>query len=75
MFREMQFAQGIESDSFTIGSALACCSALAALREGREIHPGLDVKPFVCGALVEMYCRCQEFISAELVFFNKNERE
>ena len=80
VFREMQFAEGIEPDSFTIGSALACCAALAALREGREIHSyaivrGLDLNPFIADALVDMYCRCEEFMFAELVFFNINERD
>lgn len=80
MFREMQRAEGIETDSFTVGSALACCAARASLREGREIHSyaivrGLDSNPFVGSALVDMYCRCQEFMSAELVFFSMNERD
>ncbi|XP_042480744.1 pentatricopeptide repeat-containing protein At2g13600-like [Macadamia integrifolia] len=73
MFRDMQTEELIESDSFTLGSILTVCADLASLKQGKEIHSyailrGLQSNPFVGGALVEMYCKCNDLVAAQLVF-------
>ncbi|OAY75524.1 Pentatricopeptide repeat-containing protein [Ananas comosus] len=73
MFRYMQMVEGIEADSFNLGSILAACAALGALRQGKEIHSyaiarGLHVNPFVGAALVEMYSQCNDLSGANLAF-------
>ncbi|XP_043716938.1 pentatricopeptide repeat-containing protein At2g13600-like [Telopea speciosissima] len=73
MFRDVQMEEQIESDSFTLGSILAVCAEMASLKQGKEIHSyailrGLQSNPFVGGALVEMYCKCNDLVAAQLVF-------
>ncbi|KAJ4956368.1 hypothetical protein NE237_013151 [Protea cynaroides] len=73
MFRDMQMEELIESDYFTLGSILTVCADLASLKQGKEIHSyailrGLQSNPFVGGALIEMYCRCNDLVAAQMVF-------
>ncbi|XP_039123057.1 pentatricopeptide repeat-containing protein At2g13600-like [Dioscorea cayenensis subsp. rotundata] len=75
MFRVMQFDDGIEADSFTLGSTASACAALTALRPGKEIHGhairrGLYSNNFISCALMEMYFRCHELEAAEVVFYD-----
>lgn len=72
--------EGFEPDSFTLGSALSACADLASLRQGREVHSlaivrGLQSNTFVCGALVEMYCKCQDLVAAQMAFDEVSERD
>ncbi|RZC69640.1 hypothetical protein C5167_032770 [Papaver somniferum] len=80
LFADLQLEEGIQADSFTLGSALTACADLPALRQGQEIHSyairrGLHANPFVGGALVEMYCKCKDIAAAKLVFDEVNERD
>ncbi|KAF6145990.1 hypothetical protein GIB67_033349 [Kingdonia uniflora] len=73
IFRDSQLEEGIEADSYTLGSALAACADLAALKQGKEIHSyairrGLSSNPFVCGSLVELYSKCRDVVRARMVF-------
>ncbi|KAL5736918.1 hypothetical protein ACOSP7_031372 [Xanthoceras sorbifolium] len=54
-------------------SALASCASIEALIYGREIHgylvkSGLDVDEFLISGLIEMYMKCADIRSAQLVF-------
>ncbi|XP_058084732.1 pentatricopeptide repeat-containing protein At2g13600-like [Magnolia sinica] len=80
MFRDMQMEQGVEADTYTLGSALTACADKAALRQGKEIHSyaiarGLQLNAFVGGALVEMYSRCRDLPSAQMAFDGIMERD
>lgn len=79
LFQEL-LKEGIEPDSFTLGSALTACADSVSLRRGKEIHSraivmGLQSNTFVGGALVEMYCRCQDLSSAQRAFDETSERD
>jgi pentatricopeptide repeat protein len=72
--------EGFEPDSFTLGSALSACADLASLGRGREVHSlaivrGLQSNTFVGGALVEMYCKCQDLVAAQMAFDEVSERD
>ena len=65
--------QGIEPDSFTLGSMLTGCADMASIQRGEEIHchaivRGLQSNSYVGGALVEMYCKCQDIVAAQMAF-------
>ncbi|GAY60417.1 hypothetical protein CUMW_201850, partial [Citrus unshiu] len=73
MFRDLLMRDGIEPTSFTFGSVLIACADMNSLRKGKEIHAlaialGLQSDTFVGGALVEMYCRCQDLVAAQMAF-------
>ncbi|XP_062120050.1 pentatricopeptide repeat-containing protein At2g13600-like [Humulus lupulus] len=79
LFRE-SLQEGIEPDSFTLGSVLTTCADITSLRRGKEIHShalirGLQSNTFVGGALIEMYCRCQELPAAQRAFDEVRERD
>ncbi|XWS48604.1 hypothetical protein CRYUN_Cryun13aG0091200 [Craigia yunnanensis] len=80
LFKHVLMEDGIEPDSFTLGSALTACADKASLRLGREIHSqaivrGLQSNTFVGGALVEMYCKCQDLVAAQNAFNEVSERD
>ncbi|KAH6760469.1 hypothetical protein C2S51_017418 [Perilla frutescens var. frutescens] len=71
---------GIAPDSFTLGSALGSCSETGSLRLGESIHSycivnGLQSNLFVGGALVSLYCQCQDLEAAEKVIQQVHERD
>lgn len=79
LFQEL-LREGIGPDSFTLGSALTACANMACLRRGKEIHShaivrNLQSNTFVGGALVEMYCRCQDLMAAQRAFDEVSERD
>ncbi|XP_061346806.1 pentatricopeptide repeat-containing protein At2g13600-like [Gastrolobium bilobum] len=72
--------EGIEPDSFTLGSVLTGCADMASIRRGKEVHSqvivkGLQSNSFVGGALVEMYCKCQDIMAAQMAFEEVTERD
>ncbi|KAG9134949.1 hypothetical protein Leryth_001249 [Lithospermum erythrorhizon] len=74
LFNDMKEA-GIEPDSFACSSALAACSQLAALEQGKEIHKSINAynmesNEIVMGALLDMYAKCGA-VDEALVIFNK----
>lgn len=80
MFRDLLMEEGIEADSFTLGSVLAACADMASLRRGKEVHAqavvrGLHWNTFVGGALVEMYSKCEDLKAAQLAFDGVTERD
>ncbi|OMO93545.1 hypothetical protein COLO4_16811 [Corchorus olitorius] len=73
LFKQVLREDGIEPDLFTLGSALSACADTASLRLGKEIHSqaivrGLQYDTFIGGALVEMYCKCQDLMAAQISF-------
>ncbi|KAK7286724.1 hypothetical protein RJT34_21932 [Clitoria ternatea] len=79
LFRDMM-KEGIEPDSFTLGSILTGCADMASIGRGKEIHShaiakGLQFNSFVGGALVEMYCKCQDIVAAQMAFEEVCERD
>jgi pentatricopeptide repeat protein len=53
---------------------------MASIRRGKEIHSiaivkGLQSNSFVGGALVEMYCKCNDIIAAQMTFDEISERD
>ncbi|CAK9151573.1 unnamed protein product [Ilex paraguariensis] len=80
MFRDLVMEKGVEPDSYTLGSALAACADMEFLRRGKEIHAQAIVRclqsnTFVGGALVELYCKCQELKAAQMAFDEVNQRD
>ncbi|KAF2299326.1 hypothetical protein GH714_031554 [Hevea brasiliensis] len=80
MFQDLLKVEGIEPDSFTLGSVLTVCADTASLRLGKEIHchaivKGLQSNTFVGGALVEMYSQCQDLRAAQMAFDEVIERD
>ncbi|KAK9292574.1 hypothetical protein L1049_020548 [Liquidambar formosana] len=80
LFQDLLMEDGIEPDSFTLGSALAACADMASLRLGKQLHShaiirGLQSNPFVGGALVEMYCKCHNLMAAQMAFDEVAERD
>ncbi|KAK4749735.1 hypothetical protein SAY87_027184 [Trapa incisa] len=80
MYHHLLMEDGVEPDSFTLGSVLNACAEMASMRKGMEIHSqaivrGLQSNTFVGGALVEMYCKCQDLAAAKLAFDQVKERD
>lgn len=71
---------GLAADKFTFPFVLKACSALAAIKPGREIHEhirrsGLENNIFVGAALIDMYAKCGLVDSARDVFDKMQERD
>ncbi|KAK0593540.1 hypothetical protein LWI29_038407 [Acer saccharum] len=80
MFKDLLMQDDIQPNSFTFGSALTACADMASLKLGKEIHAiaiihGLQTNTFVGGALVEMYCKCQNVEAAQMAFDEVMTRE
>ncbi|KAK9142990.1 hypothetical protein Syun_012390 [Stephania yunnanensis] len=65
--------EGVEQDEFTHSTILKGVSSSSALTWGRVVHSsaiksGLDTSVICGSALVDMYSKCGEISSAELVF-------
>ncbi|KDP27473.1 hypothetical protein JCGZ_20129 [Jatropha curcas] len=80
MFQDLLKVEGIQPDSFTLGSVLTVCADMAYLRQGRQIHShaivkGLQSNTFVGGALVEMYSKCDDLHAAQMAFDEVIERD
>ncbi|XAR71609.1 hypothetical protein NMG60_11017966 [Bertholletia excelsa] len=73
MYRELLMEEGIQADSFTLGSVLTASTELGSLRRGTEIHSqaiarGLQSNSFVGRALIEMYRKFQDLTAAQMAF-------
>ncbi|XP_057950824.1 pentatricopeptide repeat-containing protein At2g13600-like [Malania oleifera] len=78
IFLDLLMEEGIEADSYTLGSSITACADLGSLRLGKSIHSqtivrGLQSNPFVGGTLIEMYCKCQDLRAAQMAFDEVNE--
>ncbi|KAM0971682.1 hypothetical protein FF1_019589 [Malus domestica] len=65
--------ESIEPNSITIAGALAACADLNLLCQGKEIHgyslkTGLEHNIYVSSALIDMYSKCLDIVSATEVF-------
>ncbi|KAL3654629.1 hypothetical protein CASFOL_001614 [Castilleja foliolosa] len=65
--------EGAKYDCVSISAALSACSNLSALRLGKEIHcfmnrGGFNFDPIASSALIDMYAKCGDLNSAQLVF-------
>ncbi|KAM2220545.1 hypothetical protein ACFX1S_019745 [Malus domestica] len=65
--------ESIEPNSITIAGALASCADLNLLCQGKEIHgyslkTGLEHNIYVSSALIDMYSKCLDIVSATKVF-------
>lgn len=79
-FEDLIMEDGIEPDSFTLGSVLAACADTSDIRAGKEIHcqaivRGLQSDTFVGGALVDVYGKCLDLISAQKAFNEVSARD
>nr|KYP32058.1 Pentatricopeptide repeat-containing protein At5g16860 family [Cajanus cajan] len=70
LFRDL-LKEGIEPDSFTLGSVLAGWKEI----HSHAIVRGLHSNSYVGGALVEMYCKCKDIVTAEMAFDDVRERD
>ncbi|KAJ0972216.1 hypothetical protein J5N97_020175 [Dioscorea zingiberensis] len=71
---------GVEVDKYTYSSVLAACGEILDLNVGRLVHKGivtcgLELDLFVHNALVAMYAKCGELVSAHHVFDRMPERD
>ncbi|CAN6713878.1 unnamed protein product [Malus baccata var. baccata] len=67
-------------DSVIVLAVLRACSSLAVRPRGMEIHGlvvkmGFDSDVFVGGALVDMYAKCRDMESAQIVFYRLPARD
>ncbi|KAK6150188.1 hypothetical protein DH2020_017713 [Rehmannia glutinosa] len=72
LFRRMG-SEKAKYDCVSISAALSACSNLSALRHGKEIHGfmtrgGFNFDLFANSALIDMYAKCGDLDSAQLVF-------
>ncbi|KAF3774396.1 Pentatricopeptide repeat-containing protein [Nymphaea thermarum] len=70
-FNEMR-RWSMEPDEFTYGSVMKSCATLSSLNLGMEIHScivksALGSDLFVCGALIDMYCKCGSVKDAHII--------
>ncbi|KAL3502431.1 hypothetical protein ACH5RR_036880 [Cinchona calisaya] len=73
IFANMLMHTGVRPNEGTFVSVLVACSDLAALGEGRQIHQLLSKSvyqksDFVISALISMYSKCGESLTARKVF-------
>ncbi|PON76642.1 Tetratricopeptide-like helical domain containing protein [Parasponia andersonii] len=73
------FIQSVQPNSITTTSALAACAALNLKHQGKEIHGytlrnGFERNAYVSGALVHVYSKCCDTVSAAKVFRRIGER-
>ncbi|KAL6502183.1 hypothetical protein OROHE_024776 [Orobanche hederae] len=71
-FRRME-SEGAKCHAVSISAALSACSNLSALHHGKEVHGfmmrnGFDLDLFASSALIDMYAKCGDLNSAQLVF-------
>lgn len=79
IFNEMREV-GIKPDAVTFTSALASCTQLAALEQGKEIHKlvmesKVEPNEIVMGALLDMYAKCGAVDEALCVFNQLRKRD
>ncbi|KAM2668527.1 hypothetical protein EV2_020116 [Malus domestica] len=65
--------ESIQPNSITIAGALAACADLNLLCQGKEIHgyllkTGFEHNIYVSSALIDMYSKCLDIVSATKVF-------
>lgn len=81
LFVEMQNLGTISPDSFSVVTALCCCSGLSLLGQGKEIHGYayrvgfMEGNSLVNNAIIDMYGKCGVLEFAERVFCNLRERD
>ncbi|XXG81279.1 hypothetical protein AAC387_Pa09g1953 [Persea americana] len=78
LFRVMR-DMGIEPDNFTLISLLSVCSQTGRFDLGRVIHfyietKGVEIDLFVKNALVDMYAKCGDLVSAKTLFDRMQEK-
>ncbi|QCE01620.1 pentatricopeptide repeat-containing protein At5g16860 [Vigna unguiculata] len=79
LFSEM-FYEYIKPNDFTLSCGLVACARLAALRFGRQIHAYVlrnccgSVMLFVANCLIDMYSKCGDVDTAQMVFDNMAHR-
>ncbi|XP_047180832.1 pentatricopeptide repeat-containing protein At5g16860 [Vigna umbellata] len=79
LFSEM-FYESTKPNDFTLSCALVACARLAALRFGRQIHAYVlrncygSVMMFVANCLIDMYSKCGDVDTAQMVFDNMPHR-
>lgn len=69
-YKEMR-GEGIESNQYTFPSVLTACGSISALRFGQQVHScilqtGFLANVYVASALVDMYAKCGDLISARV---------
>ncbi|KAK6941402.1 Pentatricopeptide repeat [Dillenia turbinata] len=78
-FKYMQ-REGVKPNEFTLASCLSCCSSLAALENGRQLHSwaikaGHFCDMVVASALLDMYGKCGCIEDAESLFKDSTSRD
>ncbi|XP_059629673.1 pentatricopeptide repeat-containing protein At1g19720-like [Cornus florida] len=71
--------ESIQPSPVTTTSAIAACADLSLLRQGKEIHGrvlrnGFEPNIFVSSALIEMYAKCHDIVSATKLFLKTEDR-
>uniref|UniRef100_A0A803PW07 Pentatricopeptide repeat-containing protein n=1 Tax=Cannabis sativa TaxID=3483 RepID=A0A803PW07_CANSA len=72
LFRQMR-CPGLVPNQFTFSAALPACGETEILIHGKQLHSlvwilGLETHLFVSSALIDMYAKCFDMVSAEKVF-------
>lgn len=71
-YAEMRELQ-VTPDNYTFPSVISACGSLMDLERGRSVHEhvresGFESDLYINNTLIDMYCRCNEFVSARQVF-------
>lgn len=80
LFRAMQSCGSLNSNKFTVSSAIAASAAISSLLSGKEIHGhivrmGLDTDSVVWSALSDMYAKCGSIEEARHIFDRTLDRD
>ncbi|KAK7344326.1 hypothetical protein VNO77_13798 [Canavalia gladiata] len=72
LFTKMR-SEGLKPDSVIVSSILPACGRLEAVKLGMALHgcavrSGFDNDLCVCGAVIDMYCKCGDPFEAHRVF-------
>ncbi|KAK9671409.1 hypothetical protein RND81_12G028200 [Saponaria officinalis] len=80
VFMKMRRESDFHVDPFIVSSIAAACANMATLELGKQVHGlvvrvGFDRDLFICNALVDMYGKCSDLLSAKLIFGQMSERD
>ncbi|KAL6005576.1 hypothetical protein ACLOJK_006143 [Asimina triloba] len=79
-FEEMKQINEVQPDTATMVSLVSACAQLGDLDRGRLLHSfskelGLETNLHLGNAVLDMYCKCGDLVSARQLFYDMPERD
>lgn len=64
---------GLNWNEHTVASVFSACAGLKSFKVGKEVHAlvlkkGLNLNPFICSGIIDVYCKCESMRYAELAY-------